>query len=200
MLPNIHILGIQGSGKGTQSALLTQKYGLSYVSSGELFRSRAAIDDELGRYLNEELSAGRYLADSYLFQVTGDYLQSASIRRGLLADGVIRTLGQEEGLRPVWERHSLEQPLLINLVLSEEVALERLIKRGETEGRSDDHPEAIKRRFEQFHAMTEPVISIFQAQDRCITLDANQSVEALSSAIGAALEERYPSLASHVTD
>ncbi|MEI6477883.1 MAG: nucleoside monophosphate kinase [bacterium] len=211
MLPNLHILGIQGSGKGTQSSLLVEKYGLSYISSGNLFRERSQQNDELGQIIAQELKAGRLLPDLLLFRVLEQYLDKGAVHKGLLADGVIRTLAQYEGLEATWKGHSLEEPFLIHLVLSEKVAVERIHQRekdvkdlskaeyhktysGKLAHRTDDNPKAIQERFALFHEMTTPVIKRFEASDRCVHISADRSVEEIHADICHEVEKAYPSL------
>lgn len=205
MLPNIHILGIQGSGKGTQSDLLVKKYGLSYVASGELFRTMSSRNDELGHTLKSELSAGHLISDELVLKIVDQYLQEASISIGFLGDGVIRTLPQVEGFAPMWERHNLDQPLLVVLNLAEDIARKRIenrIREHEEQGkevRGDDHPEAITKRFALYHELTEPVITAFKESGRCIEISADASVEAIHTEICTQLESIYPDIL-HGTD
>jgi adenylate kinase len=208
MLPNIHILGIQGSGKGTQSALLVSKYSLNYVSSGNLFRERAARGDQFGINLGNVLREGHLIPNDFLVQTVEDYLDIHTIHTGFLGDGVIRTLTQYTELIPVWEHHELEVPLLIHLQLKEEVALDRikhrqeelndptkhdyhLVYSGKLLHRTDDNPLAIRERFALFHKMTQPVIDLFEKQDRCIHISADQSIEAIHAEICSVLSSHY---------
>jgi adenylate kinase len=210
-LPNIHILGIQGSGKGTQSALLVKKYSLSYVSSGNLFRARAAEGDAFGTELGKELHAGRLIPNAYLVHTIEDYLTRHTVSKGFLGDGVIRTLEQYDDLCPVWDHHSLADPLLIHLQLSEEEALARIAHRreelndpakhdyhmvysGKLLHRTDDNPLAIKERFALFHKMTLPVITLFEKKQRCIHISADQTIDEIHEVICDVLAQYYPHL------
>ncbi|MBU6389103.1 nucleoside monophosphate kinase [Patescibacteria group bacterium] len=195
MKPNIHILGIQGSGKGTQSDLLHQKYGFNTVSSGALFRTRAAQSDEFGTYLAKELAVGHLIADTHLFALVEEYLQANPIPVGFVGDGVIRTAAQYEGLQPVWKRYDLDTPLLFYLDLSDTLAIQRIENRIRQSGgqrRSDDNPEGIAARFQAYHRQTAPVISLFEAAGRCIQIKADQSIEAIHAQIVSAIEKEYP--------
>lgn len=211
MLPNIHILGIQGSGKGTQAHLLVQKYKLSYISSGDLFRERSLKRDAFGQEILQEMGKGRLLPDSFLVQTVKDHLEEFKPEIGLLGDGVIRSLKQNLLLNNLWPNFNLEQPLLINLILSEEEAQERIAKRkreqelpehrehylkygGKTLKRIDDNPEAISQRFALFHQLTEPVIEHFTKTSRIINIDAKESVEVVFDQISFGLENIYPNL------
>jgi adenylate kinase len=215
MLPNVHILGIQGSGKGTQSSLLVERYGFTYASSGNLFRERAELTDPFGRQLAAQLSTGKLLPNSLLIDTIAEYLEFHKVTTGFLGDGVIRTLEQYEKLKPVWTDHDLGKPILIHLVLTEEVALRRIDQRkkeqadptrqeyhlkysGKLLHRTDDNPLAIQERFQLFHTMTAPVISLFTTLDRCIDINADQTVEAIQAEIRQHLERLYPQL-HHVT-
>ena len=197
MRPNIHILGIQGSGKGTQSALLTEKYNLNYISTGSLFRSRSAQSDSLGIYLKEEMKTGNLIPDHYLIQIVEEYLTKNPIQNGFLGDGVIRTTAQYTDLMPVWKKFDLESPLLIHLDLSESVATLRIEKRIKESGearRADDHPAAIALRFQAYYTSTAPVIHLFEQAHRCIHVDANQTISTIHQEICQAISGFYPSL------
>lgn len=211
-LPNIHILGIQGSGKGTQSARLVKEFGLLYVASGNLFRGRAAKGDQLGQEIATELSKGKLLPDEILVKTIDDYLATQSpLRIGVLGDGVIRTKRQLELLAPIWEKYALEQPFLIHLELDQETARQRIIKRqqeqhlpemrdyhatfsGKLIHRSDDNPLAIEERFALFHAMTEPIITQFQSSGRYARIDASKTPEGVYDEIKSCLGSFYPHL------
>lgn len=192
MLPNIHILGIQGSGKGTQSTLLVEKFPLTYVASGILFRDRVKVGDEFAKDIEAQLATGELLSTEDLLTVVGDYLDNQPKLTGLLGDGVIRTLEQYDALQPIWAKHNLTQPILIYLELSDEIARQRIASRHNLgDVRSDDLPQAIKRRIELFHEKTEPVIEQFKADNSCYTIDASQPVEQVQAAIVTAISHVF---------
>lgn len=212
-LPNIHILGIQGSGKGTQSSLLVDRYNLTYIASGNLFRERAQIDDEFGRDIQARMKTGKLFPDEYLLAAVEFALSRSVLTVGLLGDGVIRKIEQYHKLLPLWERHNLEVPLLIHLSLTEEVALSRIEQRRkeaqDAEKRDyhlqysgkllhrrvdDENPEAVRARFAHFHEMTAPVVELMEDLGRCIHIDANQPIEKIHEEIRTNLEQWYPVL------
>jgi adenylate kinase len=210
-LPNIHLLGIQGSGKGTQAALLVEAYAATYLASGNLFRQRASIDDEFGRAIATMMHAGQLLPNRYLLETVRQFLGEHQVHSFLLGDGIIRTLAQLHELVPIWQNFNLEAPLLINLDLSEDVARERVTKReqerdlaekhdyhavysGKLIHRTDDNPQALEERFRLFRRMTEPIIAQFVAQGRCVTISADQSVESIQVHIRAGIASFYPQL------
>lgn len=214
MLPNIHILGIQGSGKGTQSSLLVEKYAFAYASSGNLFRQRATINDEFGQKVAAMLKTGKLFPNQLVFEVIDEYLTDHQVASGFLGDGVIRTVEQYTGFQPIWHTHGLDTPVLIHLILNEDTAQKRIQQRiadaqdpakrsyhevysGKLVHRSDDNPVAIQERFALFHRMTTPVVKIFDDLGRCIHVSADQSVENIHAEICKGIEAFYPHLSSH---
>ncbi len=125
MYPNIHLLGIQGSGKGTQASLLVEDCNISYASSGNIFRERTKIKDELGLNIAKEMNSGKLLSTELLISTVRNYCASHIISNGLLGDGIIRTIDQYKQLQNIWEEYKLDQPLLIYFNLKEEEALNR---------------------------------------------------------------------------
>jgi len=214
MLPNLHILGIQGSGKGTQSAILEERFGLTYVSSGNLFRARAAQGGALGERIAGQLAKGTLLPDQLLAETIEDYLQNTQVERGFLGDGVMRTLQQKELLDPIWPAAGLQAPYLIHLQLSEAEALKRIEHRkqeaqaaeraahyqrygGKLLQRTDDNPTAIHERLALFHRMTEPLIAGFRESGSYFGVDAHQSIEAIAEQISTHISATFPELAAH---
>lgn len=216
MLPNIHLLGIQGSGKGTQCAFLEKRLGLTYVASGDLFRARTAFDDDFAAQLKKELKKGHLLPTSYLLRTVRDFLENNPIENGLLGDGVIRTEEENEELMAVWSTYNLDPPFLIHLDLDEETAVQRIKHRKEEQKdpakrvhllkyggkllkRTDDNPQAISQRFILFHRMTKPVIQYFEQKNRCLHIDARKRVEEIHADMVREILLIYPNL-SHGSD
>ncbi len=184
--PNIHLIGIQGSGKGTHAALLVESLGYTYLGSGNLLRERSHADDHLGHYLARNLEAGRLVADVVLYQVLAEFLEKNPVTTGLIADGAIRTLEQYQALLPLWEIYHLEPPRFVQLVIDDETAIERIEQRsqeaqdtayhrtfsGKLVNRTDNNPLAIEERIALFHARTEPLLAYLQEQGRLISVDA----------------------------
>lgn len=195
-LPNIHILGIQGSGKGTQSKLLVDTYGLTLLPSGNLFRKRAQRPDEFGLRLRDLLRTGELLPDEFLLHEVSTFLERTNLPVGLLGDGVIRTVRQAEELETVWTAHNLTEPFLIHLTLSDAEARSRIAARGIADDipREDVTEEAINRRISAFHTLTKPVIERFEAAGRLASIDASTSIQDVFAAIQAILTDVLPDL------
>jgi adenylate kinase len=141
MWPNLHIFGIQGSGKDTQAAKLAQHYGLQHISSGDLVRARAHGGDEIAQQLDADLHKGRLIDDNILFALVDQKLRQ--LDGGIVGAGVIRTLTQHDHFSALWSSLNLDEPFAIELKISEELARERVFSRL----RSDDTEEALRERF-----------------------------------------------------
>lgn len=211
MIPNIHLLGIQGSGKGTQSSLLVKHFQTTYIGSGNLFRERAAKGDSEGLEISALMRGGSLLPDALLVSTISSFLASNPPNKMLLCDGVIRTLAQLTLLDEIWPNFELDAPLLIFMELDETTARERVEMRkaesklpekftyhsifsGKLVKREDDNPQALEERFRLFRTMTEPIIQTFTNRGRCITVSADQSIELVNQAIVRAIRRYYPEL------
>ncbi|HSI20632.1 MAG TPA: nucleoside monophosphate kinase [Verrucomicrobiae bacterium] len=190
MLPNIHIFGIQGSGKDTQASRIAATYGLVHISSGALFRSRMEIQDTVGIFLAKEIHAGRLLPDEFLYQVVEVALQRLPEGTGIVGAGIIRTLTQLEGLAPHWEKAGVAQPLGILLEVSPEVAMQRALDRR----RSDDTAAALEERFSAFNTQTKPVLDRLAEQQSLIKVNGERSMDEVFADIQAALATHLPTL------
>lgn len=195
LLPNLHILGIQGSGKGTQVAALVKRYQFTPISTGELFRQRATQGDEYGEYIRTHLDAGELLTAQDLKQILEAKLKASAITTGILGDGVLRTVEQWELLAPMWSQYGLGEPVLIYLQLDDEVARDRIRKRQGLEGRSDDLPAAIERRIQLFHEKTMPVIDLFSSHNRAAHVSALGEVDEVTERIAQAIHTFFPEFA-----
>lgn len=190
LLPNLHILGIQGSGKGTQTQLLSDKYGLTVLSSGNLCRQRCLIDDDLGREISDLLRQGLLLPDEMILKIVREFLQDQPIPVGLIGEGVIRTWPQYELYQPLWSEHHLATPFLIHLQLDDETAKDRIVKRGSVDlvQRQDTDIAAIEQRIRDFHLKTEPILEQLSSSHQICHIDANQPIEVVFADITQAVD------------
>ena len=211
MRPNVHLLGIQGSGKGTQSALLAKHFDVTYLASGNLFRERAAVGDAFGNHLNTLMSKGHLLSDSLLIATVDHFLRSLPLQSLLIGDGIIRTLSQAQHLVPIWTCYGIDQPYLIYLELDEATALQRIKQRveeasdpskrsyherfsGKLVNRADDNARALEERFRLFYKNTEPIVEYFTDSKRCFKVDAHLPVDVVNSKIVEQIVLLYPDL------
>ena len=150
---NIVIFGAPGSGKGTQSARIVEKYGLNHISTGDVLRAEIKNGTELGKTANEYISNGQLIPDALMIDILASVFDSFKDSKGVIFDGFPRTIAQAEALKKMLEE-DLEVP--------EDELMVRLIKRGQETGRVDDNEETIKKRLVVYHSQTAPLIDWYK--------------------------------------
>ena len=173
--------GKPGAGKGTQADLLKAHYNLVHISTGELFRYNMKNQTDLGKLAQSYMDAGDLVPD----QVTIDMLEAEVDNNpnaaGFIFDGFPRTFAQAEALDRFLAEKKLSVSATIALEADDDVLVERLLKRGETSGRSDDQDETkIRNRFAEYNDKTAPLKSYYQSQGKFYTINGIGSLEAIS--------------------
>ena len=176
-----------GAGKGTQAKAVSAHYGIDTISTGELLRREVAAGTRLGLSVREYLDRGDLVPDPLMRDLVTAAVQEADRRGGFLLDGYPRTLAQaEEGRR--WAR---EQAMPVDAAIYLEVSppelLRRLLGRSGAEGRSDDREATIRHRLEVFETTTRPLLDLYRELGILLTVDGEQSVEAVTADILAGL-------------
>jgi len=171
--PIIIVLGPQGAGKGTQVALLTEQFGIPAVAAGDLFRTAAAQDTEIGRRAKAVLDAGGLMSIDLWEPVVGAYLDTLDLSRGYFLDGLLRSVEQIESFNRILAKRQLAAPFVLSIVLDDATATERLLARG----RADDTPEQIRARLAWSRTQMQPVIEYFRSAGRLIEVDGKHSID-----------------------
>lgn len=167
-------IGAPGSGKGTQAKLITQQFGLVYISTGDIFRK---LINEQGTQLCEKvkyyLNRGLLVPDDIVLNVFSKVFNDIKFSDGFVLDGFPRTIFQAEQLDIILKK--ISQPLdgVINLNVSELDLINRMLQRG----RSDDIRETIKQRLSIFHLQSEPLKNFYSSKKILRDIDGNKSVE-----------------------
>ena len=160
------ILGRQGSGKGTQAALLAERYGVVHVSTGDMLRTAVAAGTELGLRAKAVMDAGDLVGDDIMIGIVGERLADDDISaRGVLLDGFPRTTAQADALAEILGGTGPD--LAINLDVPIAEVTQRMLARG----RDDDTEEAISRRLELYEAETAPLLAWFEERGRLTVVD-----------------------------
>ena len=155
---NIIIFGRQGSGKGTQSLLITKEFGPVHISTGDMLRAAVEKGTEFGLQAKAIMDRGELVSDEVISGIVAERLsQSDVIQNGCLLDGEPRTLGQEESIMEVSEKLAFS----IDLVLNLEVPIDEVTSRMLSRGREDDTEEAIARRLGLYEQETAPLFEFF---------------------------------------
>lgn len=203
------LFGPPGSGKGTQSRLLSQWLGIPALSTGDILRAEVASGSVLGRQLSDILQQGRYVSDDLVNAIVIHQLEAAP--RGMILDGYPRTVDQADFLRRALGERNLDDPVAVHLDVPDDAIIERLGARRICEHchrvynllqhppqhdgacddcskalttRADDTPEVIRQRLATYARVTTPMFVHFPCN---IPVNGNQHPEAVFSEIQAVL-------------
>lgn len=177
----IILMGIQGSGKSTQGNLLSKKLGLTYLSTGHIFRELAKEHTKLGRYIKEVMNAGYLIPDKKTLSIVSDYLKKSEYEKGYIMDGFPRTLDQAKAFK-----NNIDK--VIYLKVSDKEALWRLSYRN-GESRDDETLPALRKRIELFHKVTKPVLAHYRKRRLLAEIDGEQPVKKVFQQILEALSK-----------
>ncbi len=164
-MKNIVIFGAPGSGKGTQSDLMIEHYGLNHISTGDVLRSEIKNGTELGKTAKGYIDNGQLIPDNLMIDILAKVYDSfGKEHKGVIFDGFPRTIPQAEALKTMLGERGHKVAAMIELDVPEEELMQRLIKRGIESGRSDDNAETIKKRLDVYHNQTAPLIEWYKAE------------------------------------
>jgi adenylate kinase len=186
---DVLLLGPQGSGKGTQAKLISDAYGIPHIATGDILRAAMAEGTELGRRVKPIYDSGQLVPDDLMIGIIRERLAEEDTENGFVLDGFPRTLAQAEALDAMLREIAKELTVVFVLQLPEPVAIERLTKRAQLEGRVDDTPEAIHKRLELYRRETEPLVEWYRARSNVVPVHAERSVEEVFTEIQEALEQ-----------
>lgn len=187
---NLVIFGAPGSGKGTQSERIVDRYGLHHISTGEVLRDQIARDTELGRLANSFISKGHLIPDDLMVKVLADELDShpEEIKNGVIFDGFPRTINQAEQLKKLLQERCTDIHAVIGLEVDDTELMERLVKRGKETGRADDKPDTIKERLAVYHNQTAPLKDYYKTDGKYCSVAGAGSVDDIFTTISGHLD------------
>jgi len=183
------LLGVQGSGKGTQAKRLASEYGLVHLSTGEMLRGAIAEGNELGRKVKPILESGELVPDDLMIELIRGRLQSSEAADGFILDGFPRTMAQADALDEMLSEIDRPLAVVLELQIPDEVAIERLRKRAAEEGRSDDTPEAIAKRIELYHRETKPLVAHYRLAGNLVGIHGDRPENEVFSEIQQTIEQ-----------
>jgi adenylate kinase len=186
---DVLLLGVQGSGKGTQARRIASDYGVAHIATGDILRSAIADGTDLGGRVQPILERGDLVPDDLMIELIRARLQADDAREGFILDGFPRTMAQAEALDTMLAE--LERPLSVvfELQVPDEVAEERLRRRAELEGRADDTPEAIRNRIALYHQETEPLVSHYRLAGNLVGIHGDRPENEVFAEIQEALDQ-----------
>lgn len=164
---NIILFGPPGAGKGTQSAKLIEKYHLTHIATGDLFRKHLKEGTELGKLAQGYMDQGNLVPDQVVIDMVDDKIRSNEGASGIIFDGFPRTIAQAEALDELLEKKNAPIKLLIELVVPEDELRKRLADRATKENRPDDaKPEVIENRIKVYKAETAAVAEYYKQHNK----------------------------------
>lgn len=190
------LLGAPGAGKGTQAALITEKYGIAHISTGDILREAVRQGTDLGRTAESYMTKGELVPDDAVIGIVVERIQQPDCARGFLLDGFPRTVAQAEAL----DKQGVKLDVVLSLEVDEDEVVRRLSSRrvcakcgvlaktdqtsgvceacgGELITRSDDKPEAIRRRLQVYKDQTEPLAAYYEKEGILKRISAIGTVE-----------------------
>ena len=186
---NLILFGPPGSGKGTQSEKIVEKFGLIHLSTGNLLRQEIADKTPLGMEAKNFMDKGQLVPNEVVIGMIDSSLEKHQGAKGFLFDGFPRTVAQAEALDKLLSLKKTSINKVIALEVLEEELIKRLVKRGETSGRSDDtNEEVIRKRFAVYKDETEPVADYYKQQQKFEVIRGLGTIEEIFKAIDTLIE------------
>lgn len=188
-------LGPPGAGKGTQAKRLTDKYGIPQLSTGDMLRAAVSAGTEIGKRAKAVMDAGGLVSDDIVNQIVSERIEAPDCAKGFILDGYPRTVPQAKALAENMRKKNLALDAVIELKVDEEALIRRIENRvAETIAaggivRSDDNPEAFRKRLTEYREKTAPLSSYYSEQGELVTLDGMADVDAVTEAIENVLEK-----------
>lgn len=188
---NLILFGPPGSGKGTQSEKLVQKYNLMHLSTGDILRKEIYKETPLGNEAAVFINRGHLVPDEVVIAIISSILDENAKAKGFLFDGFPRTASQAEALDNLLTLKNTEIDLMISLEVAEDELVKRLLKRGETSGRSDDMNTAvIHSRIVEYYNKTHIVEDHYRQQGKAVTVKGEGTIDQIFASLCKEIDER----------
>ena len=186
---NIVIFGAPGSGKGTQSERIVEKYGINHISTGDVLRAEIKNGTELGKTAKGYIDQGQLIPDELMIDILASVFDSFKDSKGVIFDGFPRTIAQAEALKKMLSERGQDVSVMVDLEVPEDELMVRLIKRGKDSGRADDNEETIKKRLHVYHSQTAPLIDWYRNEKKYQHINGLGTMEGIFAEICEAIDK-----------
>ena len=186
---NIVIFGAPGSGKGTQSERIVEKYGINHITTGDVLRAEIKNGTELGKTAKGYIDQGQLIPDELMIDILASVFDSFKDSKGVIFDGFPRTIAQAEALKKMLAERGQDVSVMVDLDVPEEELMVRLIKRGKDSGRADDNEETIKKRLHVYHSQTAPLIDWYKNEKKYQHINGLGTMEGIFAEICEAVDK-----------
>ena len=180
---NILLLGPPGAGKGTQGAILAARLGIPKIATGDLLREAVANATPLGDEAKAVMESGALVSDDLIMRIVREELGRPSASRGVIFDGVVRTIPQAEGVAAVLEGLGRRMDRVLFFDVADSEILGRLEKRRGIEGRADDDPKAVARRLAAYREQTAPELDWYRKRGGVVQIPAVGGVDDIAGRV-----------------
>jgi adenylate kinase len=183
------LMGPPGAGKGTQAKVVAEKFGVPAISTGDIFRKNVSEGTDLGVKAQQYMDAGEYVPDEITNLMVQNRIDEPDAEPGFLLDGYPRTLQQVEELDGMIKYTGHQLDAVVCLTVDADELVQRLLARAETDGRSDDTEDVVRRRQEVYAEQTEPLIDVYRDRGLLVEVDGMGEVGEVTQRVLAALQD-----------
>lgn len=180
---NLIFFGPPGAGKGTQAQIIEKKYDLKQLSTGDMLREEVQAQTPLGVEAKKMMDEGVLVADEIVIGMIASRIDSDECKNGAIFDGFPRTEAQAIALYEMLAERGKKIDLVLELQVSDDAILDRILKRAKEEGRSDDNVEALKKRLAAYRDYSAEVLPYYQDKDGVHPVDGMQTIDTVTSQI-----------------
>ena len=186
---NIILFGAPGCGKGTQAAMIKEKYNINHISTGEVIRGEITRGTELGKSMQNYIEAGQLAPDSIVIGMIRNYMTEHKDAAGNIFDGFPRTTAQAEAFDEILKEDGESVSVMIYMDVPEQELVQRILLRGKDSGRADDaSEEVIRNRIAVYRAQTEIVAEHYSKQGKYVAVDGVGTLDEVFNRICAAID------------
>ncbi len=173
------LLGLPGAGKGEQATILSRKFGIPHISTGELLRREMEEGTPVGRRISEFVNKGELVSDEITQAILEDRVREADCQSGFILDGFPRNLNQADFLKVALLRMKAPVDMVLNIEVSDSTVIDRLTNRH----RKDDTPETIRHRLKIYRKVTAPLVDYYDRTGILKRIDGDGSLEEVTQRI-----------------